>query len=233
MKLFWEHSELELKFTLTDEEKSLLLNRTNTNKLGFAILMKFVQYERRFPNKIKEIPILLIKYISEQLKIPDDEFKKYNLDLKRREMQRQRAIIRKFYNVKEWYRKYEKEISEFLNKSVLPHKLEIEDIRKEILNFLYNNSIEPPSQKYIGRMISSILNFWENKFFEHIYTALSSQTKKQMYNLLTIPVSKDDIKLSALRYNFGTVSVATLQYEAEKLEALRKISLKEVNFIFI
>ena len=51
MKLFWERSELEVSFILKDEEKELLTNRTNINKLGFAVLMKFVQYERRFPNK--------------------------------------------------------------------------------------------------------------------------------------------------------------------------------------
>jgi len=204
MKLFWERSELEVSFILKDEEKELLTNRTNINKLGFAVLMKFVQYERRFPNKRKEIPIPLIKYISEQLKIPADEFKRYSLDIKRREIQRHRAAIRKFYNIKEWNRKYVKNISEFLNKSVFPLKLEIEDIRKEILSFLYDKSIEPPSQKYLGRMINSILNSWENIFFKRISTALSSQTKKQIDSLLALPESNEDIKLPDLRHNLGT-----------------------------
>ena len=92
MKLFWEQSELESNFTLNDKESKLLSNRTSINKLGLVILMKYVQYERRFPNKRKEIPIPLIKYIAEQLRIPTDEFKNYSLDINRREIQRHRIL---------------------------------------------------------------------------------------------------------------------------------------------
>jgi len=174
MKLFWEQSELELYFTLNTEEKKLLAKRTDTNKLGCAVLMKFVQYDRKFPTKKNEIPHLLIKYIAEQLDLSHELFKNYSFNLNSGEYRKQRAIIRRFYNIRKWNRKYVKNISKFIYQSVLPQKMEVKEIQNEILNFLYKNSIEPPSHKYLGRMIGSILNSWENAFFERIYSVLSS-----------------------------------------------------------
>ena len=101
MKLFWEQSELESNFTLNSAEKKLITNKTNINKLGFTVLMKYVQYEHRFPKKRKEIPVALIKFISVQLHISADTFKNYKLDLKNSEYKSQRAAIRKFYNIKQ------------------------------------------------------------------------------------------------------------------------------------
>ena len=182
MKLFWEQSELEVNFTLNTAERKILSNRTNVNKLGLAILMKYFQYEHRFPNKRKEIPILLIKYIAEQLNISAEEFKNYNIQTNKREIKRQRAIIRQFYNIRKWDKRYFHQVYEFIIKLVLPDKIEIEDIRNEILKFLYDKSIEPPRQKPLMRIIKSILNFWENDFLKKF---IMSFHQKQKSNWIT------------------------------------------------
>ena len=232
MKLFWEQSELEVNFTLNTAERKILSNRTNVNKLGLAILMKYFQYEHRFPNKRKEIPILLIKYIAEQLNISAEEFKNYNIQTNKREIKRQRAIIRQFYNIRKWDKRYFHQVYEFIIKLVLPDKIEIEDIRNAILKFLYDKSIEPPRQKPLMRIIKSILNLWEHDFFEKIYNELSSKTKKQLDNLLKFSNSEEDINISNLRHNSGTVSAASFKFEAAKLQILRGIPLTEVIPIF-
>ena len=232
MKLFWEQSELEVNFTLNTSERKILSNRTNVNQLGLAILMKYVQYEHRFPNKRKEIPIPLIKYIAEQLNISAEEFKNYNIQTNKREIKRHRAIIRQFYNIRKWDKRYFHQVYEFIIKLVLPDKIEIEDIRNAILKFLYDKSIEPPRQKPLTRIINSILNFWENEFFEKIYNELSSKTKKQLNNLLKFSNSEEDINISNLRHNSGTVSAASFKFEAAKLQILRRIPLTEVIPIF-
>jgi len=232
MKLFWDQSELELNFTLNAEETKLLAKRTDTNKLGLAILLKYVQLEHHFPKKRKEIPIPLIKYVADQLKIPAEKFKNYSIDINRREIQRHRIIIRDYCNIKEWNKKYIKDIFDYLKTSIFPNKMEIEDVRNAILNFLYENLIEPPNPKPLTRIINSLIHSWENIFFERIYSELSSKTKKQLDNLLISPKSIDDIKIAALRHNIGTISTASFKFETRKLQILRNISLKQIIPIF-
>ena len=228
MKLFWNQIELEEKFILTKEENQLLINRTSVNKIGFAVLMKYVQYERRFPLKKKEIPISFVNFIANQINISSDMFKTYDLNLKNGEYRRQRAKIRKLYSIKKWKRKYVKDITKYLNEKILPEKMEIEELNKVILSYLYNNFIEPPSSKYLTRIINSILNDWETNYIDKIFKVLTPQTKKQMDDLLIFSNSNDDILFAELKNDLGNISVTTFQREAQKLELLQRVSLEGI-----
>ena len=164
MKLFWKKIELEEKFILTKAEINLLSKRSNTNKLGMAVLLKYVQHERKFPSEKKEIPLDLVKYIGNQLNISSKEYRYYKLDLRNSEFCKQRYIIRKYYSLKSWNRKYVRELSKYLIENVIPNKKENKDMKQNILKYLYDNSIEPPSNKYLSRIINSSINNWESRF---------------------------------------------------------------------
>ncbi len=100
MKLFWNKTELEEKFVLTEAEINLLSKRSNANKFGVAVLMKYVQHKRKYPSEKKEIPLDLVKYIANKLNISAEEYRYYKLDLRNSEYRKQRYIIRKYYSLK-------------------------------------------------------------------------------------------------------------------------------------
>ena len=49
MKQYWDDLALAEHWSLGDDELPLLDNRTESSRLGFAVLLKFFQLEGRFP----------------------------------------------------------------------------------------------------------------------------------------------------------------------------------------
>ncbi|ANN31768.1 hypothetical protein A9498_08795 [Bacillus thuringiensis serovar coreanensis] len=58
-------------------EIRLIGNKTRETHLGFAILLKFYQYQTRFPPPKKETPEAIINYIAKQLKLNLEIFEQY------------------------------------------------------------------------------------------------------------------------------------------------------------
>lgn len=55
MKQYWSEGELVEFWTLTDVERQLSDQRTPRGRLGLAVLLKFFQFEDRFPYYHKEV----------------------------------------------------------------------------------------------------------------------------------------------------------------------------------
>ena len=62
MKRNWQPEELIEHWTLIPSELELLIKKTATNRLGIALLLKYFQYEGRFPTSKAEIPRDVICY---------------------------------------------------------------------------------------------------------------------------------------------------------------------------
>jgi len=53
MKHVWKKEELIEYFTLSSNELKYLGHRTPAGRIGFSILIKFMQHEGRFPDGLK------------------------------------------------------------------------------------------------------------------------------------------------------------------------------------
>jgi hypothetical protein len=69
MQQKWLLPELEEKWGLTKEERTLLERREPDNHLGFCLLLKFFQLEGYFPSSLADIPSQAVQYVAEQLGI--------------------------------------------------------------------------------------------------------------------------------------------------------------------
>jgi Domain of unknown function (DUF4158) len=56
MKRTWTSEELLEHFTLLPDELTAIGNKSGATRLGFAVLLKCLQYEGRFPHPIPSIP---------------------------------------------------------------------------------------------------------------------------------------------------------------------------------
>jgi hypothetical protein len=52
-------------------------NANPSNRLGFAVLLKFFQVEARFPQHPVEVPKAVVHFIAQQLKLTEEDYRRY------------------------------------------------------------------------------------------------------------------------------------------------------------
>ena len=77
MQHYWSDDELTVHWSLTDDERTLLPNRGDANRLGFAVQLKFFDLEGRFPRTPREIPTATLGFVAEQLGLSSLVFQQY------------------------------------------------------------------------------------------------------------------------------------------------------------
>lgn len=71
-------------------------NKTETNRLGFAVLLKYFQQKARFPSQKQDIPKVVIEYIAKQLDVSHDQFDEYSWGGKEKDLYPTSKNIRDF-----------------------------------------------------------------------------------------------------------------------------------------
>ena len=77
MKRRWRDEELTLYWQILPEEKHMIQDKRGATRLGFAILLKFFQYEGRFPYGPHEIPSQPVLFIAGQVGVNASEWSSY------------------------------------------------------------------------------------------------------------------------------------------------------------
>jgi hypothetical protein len=98
MKRQWSEAELEVHWTLSAKELALLAGRTGYGRFGFAVLLKYFQYEGRFPDSRREAPAEVVRYLAEQLRTPLKALDHY--DWQGRTAKRQRTEILSWHGIR-------------------------------------------------------------------------------------------------------------------------------------
>lgn len=65
MKRNWSKKELDEHFTLLPSENHLVLSKkTDANRLGFAVLLKYFQQEAQFPSQKQDVPKVVVQHLA-------------------------------------------------------------------------------------------------------------------------------------------------------------------------
>lgn len=64
MKRKWENEELTEHWSLDSQERERIAQKKGANRLGFALLLKFFQWQGRFPEKKNEIPRVVQEFVA-------------------------------------------------------------------------------------------------------------------------------------------------------------------------
>ena len=238
MKQIWAEEELIECFTLSVDELELLVNKPAPTRIGFAALLKFFQYEGRFPLDQYEIPKPVIKYLARQIDVSREAFANYKWT--GRSIRYHRAQIRKLLGFRKWSRRYLDELIGWLLIS-LPEQFKHEQLKEAALKHLRELKIEPPRTIALDRIINSAVNKWEENFFKVLSERLSSTAKREMDLLLSHNVAatdgddnhsenEDRTSFRNLKADPGNISLKTIVTEASRLESIRRIDLPPVLF---
>ena len=146
MKRNWSQLELEEQFTLFPNEINLIMSkRTNANRLGFAILLKYFQQEARFPNDKQDIPTAVVQYVANQIDaVVTDFFDTYAWGGKERSYTAHRKEIRNLFEFRELTGKDKERFFDWLKEQVQStHDTEYLQIQAYSLFRMWK--VEPPS----------------------------------------------------------------------------------------
>ena len=128
MKRQWEPEELIEQFILTPAELALLpedlTNANPSNRLGFAVLLKFFQVEARFPQHPVEVPKMVVHFIAQQLKLAEEDYRGYSWSGGR--FKAHRHQVRTFLGFRPITQADKQQMKTWLMKDVLPLGLSFE-----------------------------------------------------------------------------------------------------------
>src|SRR5712664_2245299 len=129
MKRQWENEELIEHWMLSAWDLAQLGNKTGATRLGFAVLLKFFQWEGRFPTFKNEVPAMVIAFVATQVDVPPDLYLQY--DWQGRSIEYHRAEIRKLLDFRESTLADGEQMKQWLIAEVLPLEHQGELLREE------------------------------------------------------------------------------------------------------
>jgi TnpA family transposase len=251
MKRQWTNEELIEHFTLSPKELDLIGDsKTDHNLLGFAVLLKYFQYEGRFPSQKHDVPSIVIVHLAQQLGVVPEKIIPY--DWEGRSIKAHRAAIRAFLHVHEATLSDEEAIIEWLCQHVLAEQRQEDAIITSVYTYCKENHIDPPTPDRIRRFVHTALHRFDERLCVSIMERLSAETRASLDDLLAV-VSQNVEELSAtlsseqdvpaleekeapsppyarsalsfLKQDAGSVSLESILQETAKLERIHQLAL--------
>jgi TnpA family transposase len=235
MQHYWSDDELTVHWSLTDDERALLPNRGDANRLGFAVQLKFFDLEGRFPRTPREIPTAALGFVAEQLGLSVLVFQQYAW--RGRTRKQHRAAIRTFVGFRSFTAADVSTLDTWLCQAILPSEQNPSHLLELVLDWCREHRLEPPTPQRLERLIRSALHRHESAVFDTITQQLPPCTRTHFDSWLEPVESEcpseetcDDPAIvatvfSQLKTDPGPVGVASVLTELEKLSHLRSLDL--------
>ena len=226
---------LEEAWTLGPDEHALLSGkRDGPTRLGFAVALRFLASEGRFPDPDEELPEEAVARVAAQVGVPAEEYGGY--DGRGRTAEYHRAQIREAFGFHPATVEDAEDLAGWLLEEVAPREYDAERLQEAAYARLRALKIEPPTPGRIERLVRSALRRQDEKFCETTLARLSERTVAEMDALLSEPeASKDGVgggssrreepSLVRLRADPGRAGVEGARAELAKLARLRGLGL--------
>jgi hypothetical protein len=242
MKQDWTIDEIIEHFTLLEDEQEFIGANAPHNKLGKALLLKFFQYEFRFPEEQSEIPLQAVDYIAQQLDLSPSIFAAYKWH--GRSIKDHRKDIRESIGFHPATLADQDQLRDWLLNEILPDEYRPFYLEERVYDRLRKLRIEPPSKKQIKRLISSAIHRYEQTFFTQTAAHLSEEVKTRLRDLIQHTGELDnDLSIDAdeglyypiheLKVGAGGPKVKNIKRVCARLKQLQAIELPEDLFAVI
>jgi TnpA family transposase len=238
MKRNWTLDELMADWSLQPAELAVVNQvRTDKNRLGLALLLKWFQAESRFPKRRQEVPPAVVDFLARQLGVEPDRFKQYAWQ--GRTIARHRMLVREYLGFRKATVADAKQLLRWLVETVLPHQQQREALQEAIYDHCREQRLEPPTPQRIDRIIHAALRTAEERFCAATMTKLSPATRAGLDALL-LPLHPDQeagrdssghSPLHDLKQGAGASKVDSLLSEIDKLAQIDALALPADLFL--
>lgn len=213
MRQHFTPQELAEHFTLLPAEHELLANKTGANRLGFVVLLKYFQWEGRFPEQRQDVPRALVDHIGHTRTIPVERFRQY--DLEGRSARYHKEQIRQWTGFRVGTTADADAMTAWLCAhtrvdDATPARLTVQALeRYKALH------IEPPTAGRLERITHAAQRTLEEQFFTTLAEALSPETRQMIDTMVAERPSP--LSLSTLKADAGRRNLDTVEEEVAKL----------------
>lgn len=230
MKRYWTPDELKEHWTLHWKERRWSESHKGAhNRLGFAVLLKYFQYQGRFPTRRGEVSPEVVAHVARQLEISPRSYRSYNWQ--GRSIKNHRAEIRRFLKYREATLQDTQALVDWLSETVIPHQRQMDALLDIVYGRCRALHIEPPTVDRIQRLIRSALARHDEALCLGCSSRLTPEVRKRLDDLVAT-TSEDETStlpkrsaLQELKLDPGRLSLETIQDEIDKLERLRACGL--------
>ena len=227
MQREWQPAELIECWTLLDDDRRLVANKTGATRLGFALLLKFFELDGRFPRSAADLPAAAVEYVAAQVKVPAGALDAYQWSGSTIEYHR--SQIRSELGFREATVADERLLGDWLAREVCPLELGEERLREALLRRCRGERIEPPAPTRAQRILGAARASCEHDFTSRTRARLSDESVEQLEQLIAV----DDADIPArgagflveLKCDPGRLGLKTLLREIDKLERVKAIGL--------
>ncbi|HEY6541687.1 MAG TPA: DUF4158 domain-containing protein, partial [Ktedonobacteraceae bacterium] len=189
MKRHWTNEELVEHWTLSSKELDLIGDsKTDHNLLGAACLLKYFQYEGRFPAQKQDVPSIVIVHLSQQLGVVPEKIIPY--DWEGRTIKAHRAAIRAFLGVHEATLADEEASVDWLCQEVVAEQRQEEALIASLYTRCKEQLIDPPTPDRVRRLVHTAIHRFDERLCATIMQQLSLETRTQLDALLTVEIPK-------------------------------------------
>jgi len=229
MHVHWTDIELEEQWSLEDcERKALMPGKSQEQRLAVAVLLKFYQLEGHFPDNLREMPEVALKYLHKSLNLDVRINPTSVYHLSSRTYERHRAEIRQFLGVRKADSSDQERAKQWLVTKIITGEQTVSELNAELVKWFRGQKLEPISPKAQNQLIKDANHDFEKRFIQGIFKALSPSSKQAIDHLLR-PVDEDvisqDTRFQILSTDPGRPSLKTVFKEIEKLKAIEHLSL--------
>lgn len=231
MKRVWNPDELADQWTLTPRERVLVgWQKGDHTALGFAVLLKYVQIDGRFPRTRHEVPPAAIAHLAHQLSLPATAFIAY--DWEGRTIKLHRAAIREFLTLREATVADQEMLTAWLVERHVPTTRQIPALIEHVKTRCRDLHLELPTPDRVERLVRTAIATFDAQLTAQIVARLSPATCERLDALLherppSAPVisGRGHTLLADLKRDAGSLSLQTVKHEKAKLDIIAALEL--------
>ena len=176
MKRQWTADELAEHWTVRPSDLELLANKAPATRLGCALLLKYFQYEGRFPPHKGDVPPAAIVQVAQQLGVPPELYAQYAWT--GRTIELHRAQIRQALGFREATVQDGDELAAWLGQEVLAQEHRPERLQAAVYARCRACHLEPPAAARIDRLIRSALRTYEDRLYQRVLARAVSRRRR-------------------------------------------------------
>jgi hypothetical protein len=230
-----DHANAKSDFRLDSEELRVVYNKKLKTRLAFAVMLKFFQLKRKYPDNIKNIPVEMISTLAYQLGVSEKSIKKFQWN--GRSAERFRDGLRAFLEFRKPTVSDGESLMQWLIKNHLKNVPTTEQCREFATQYLHQQKIESFTQKEFDRYLRTAQAQFEKEFFTEICNNLPVNTLQQFNELVLEETDDKDsdsdpkdlkdkpIKLSNLKKNIGEAKLKNVKNTILIREYLKNVKL--------
>ncbi len=225
--------DIEDRWTLHAADRALLGNKTGVTRLGFAVLLKLVQAEGRFPRRPEDVPAAAVEALASQVGVAAATWQGY--DWHGRTIEYHRAQICAALGFREATLDDAEALGRWLDGQAFALERRPDRLLAAARERFRSQHLEPLSPERLERLVRSVLRRHEDAFCAALLARLPPETIAGLDALLRPPDTgeaggnEDEpdpaAPLLALRSGTGQASLQSVGEEAAKLTRIRSVNL--------